>query len=200
MDFIMRVCKKVKCFIAGWVCLLAMASLSTASADFQITDIQPVLKTGSLQVSGNLELILTAKVEEATDKGIPINVDIQLRLYKKRPYLWAKELSRWVLRRQIRYHALSGQYLVSDRNPGHDANSTEVLENFTSLQQALRHMGILSEIELPFKHDPVEKDKLVLDARVSLVIETLPAPLRPVAYTSLDWHLDSGWSSWTVQP
>lgn len=200
MDFIMRVCKKVKCFIAGWVCLLAMANLSTASADFQITDIQPVLKTGSLQVSGNLELILTAKVEEAIDKGIPINVDIQLRLYKKRPYLWAKELSRWVLRRQIRYHALSGQYLVSDRNPDHDANSTEVLENFTSLQQALRHMGILSEIELPFKHDPVEKDKLVLDARVSLIIETLPAPLRPVAYTSLDWHLDSGWSSWTVQP
>ena len=34
--------------------------------------------------------------------------------------------------------------------------------------------------------------------RAHLDIETLPAPLRPVAYTSPSWHLNSGWTTWTI--
>ena len=167
---------------------------SPGAADFNVNQMQARLESGRLLISGDLELGLNNKVEEAVSKGIPLDIDIELRLYRSRPVLWSQRLSNWDFRRQIRFHALSGQYLVSEFRDG-----AEVLESYTSLQQALRQMGNISEREYTINAETDAEDSLLLDTRVRLDIESLPAPLRPVAYTSLDWHLNSGWSTWTVQ-
>jgi hypothetical protein len=60
-------------------------------------------------------------------------------------------------------------------------------------------MGTLNEISFEMPSLARTEQNYVLDVRVSLDIESLPAPLRPVAYTSLDWHLNSGWTTWTVK-
>lgn len=174
--------------------LVWVLSTTPGLADFGVSQMQAKLEAGKLALSGNLDLGLNNRVEEAVSKGIPLDIDIELRLYRKRPILWAQLLSNWRLRRQVRFHALSGQYLVSEIRDG-----TEVLESFTSLQQALRQMGTINEQEFTIAAGTDTDDPLLLDTRVSLDIETLPAPLRPVAYTSLDWHLNSGWTTWTVQ-
>ncbi len=166
-------------------------------ADFSVSEVQPELKPGVLSVSGTLDLTLTGKVEEAVAKGIPIDVDFDFRLMRQRKLLWAKEIQSWTVRRQIRYHALSGQYFVD----GAAANEKR-LENFTSLRQALRHMGTLNELTFDVVSEPQAaqvEGTYELQVRASLDIESLPAPLRPVAYTSLDWHLNSGWTTWTVK-
>lgn len=178
--------------------MLAMVVLvgqgSLVLADFSVKAMTARLAPGKILLSGNLDLALSDKVEEAVSKGIPLDIDIELRLYQTRPIFWAKRISEWTLRRQIRYHALSGQYLVSEKKGG-----VENLENFTSLPQALLHMGSLNDLELALEQEIPFKQPLVLEARASLDIESLPAPLRPVAYTSLDWHLNSGWTEWNVQ-
>lgn len=166
-------------------------------ADFSVSEIQPELKPGVLSVSGTLDLTLTGKVEEAVAKGIPIDVDFEFRLKRQRKLLWAKEIQSWKMRRQIRYHALSGQYFVDDTS-----SEEKRLENFTSLRQALRHMGTLNELSfdvVPESQSAQAEGTYELEVRASLDIESLPAPLRPVAYTSLDWHLNSGWTTWTVK-
>lgn len=174
--------------------LLILVSPELALADFSVKAINARLTPGKILLSGDLDLALSEKVEEAVSKGIPLDIDIELKLYQTRPILWAKRISEWTLRRQIRYHALSGQYLVSEKKDG-----VENLENFTSLPQALLHMGNLNDLELSLEQDTPFEHPLVLEARASLDIESLPAPLRPVAYTSLEWHLNSGWTEWNVQ-
>lgn len=176
-------------FLSTW-----LVFISPLAADFSVREINASLASGKLSLTGNLDLTLNNRVEEAVSKGIPLDIDIELRLYRSRPVIWDKQLSEWGLRKQIRYHALSGQYLVSETRDG-----SEVLENFTTLQQALNQMGNLGDRVFPVNAETGTDDRLVLDARVRLDIETLPAPLRPVAYTSLDWRLNSGWSSWIVK-
>jgi hypothetical protein len=89
--------------------------------------------------------------------------------------------------------ALSSQYLVSG------VGQTQV-ESFTTLGQALRSTGTLIDNEFPMNHFPSKDENYLLEVRASLSIESLPAPLRPVAYTSTDWRLSSGWSEWRAQP
>lgn len=194
MVSIMHACKKNKPMT--WLLVSAAMLWSAATlADFRISELQPQLQPGSLIISGVMDLALSEKVEEAVSKGIPLDLEIEFRLKRERKLLWAEQLQSWKLKRQIRYHALSGQYFVSD-----PADSNKKLENFISLQQALRHMGILSELSFDVASLEVYVDaSYILEARVSLDIESLPAPLRPVAYTSLDWHLNSGWTTWTVK-
>ena len=176
-------------FLSTW-----LVFISPLAADFNVREIDASLVSGKLSVTGSLDLTLNNRVEEAVSKGIPLDINIELRLSRSRPVIWDKQLSEWELRKQIRYHALSGQYLVSETRDG-----SEVLENFTTLQQALNQMGNLGDRVFPVNVETGTDDRLVLDARVRLDIETLPAPLRPVAYTSLDWRLNSGWTSWIVK-
>lgn len=205
MGFIMRNCAKTeKCAKngaapRGWrrwaTVVLALACFSDAGADFKVTDVQPKLVDQSLALSGNLELGLNAKVEEALAKGIPLEVNIDVLLHRERRFLWDREIASWTLRRRIQFHALSGQYLISTSAP-----EAEYSESLLTLQEALKQLGSLNDVTLALE-DAVAPDAThSVDVRVSLDIEALPAPLRPVAYTSFTWHLNSGWSTWKVAP
>jgi hypothetical protein len=171
---------------------MALTLLGQASADFKVTEVQPKLANKSLVLAGNLDLGLSSSVEEALSKGIPLDVIIDVRLYQYRRYLWNKKIASWTLRRSIQYHALSGQYLVSDGDPG-----AETHESLLTQQEALKQLGTLNDLMLPLAETPPAGDYSV-EVRVGLDIESLPTPLRPVAYTSFAWHLNSGWTSWKV--
>ncbi|MDH5511704.1 MAG: DUF4390 domain-containing protein [Gammaproteobacteria bacterium] len=174
--------------------MLVFACFSDAGAEFKVADLQPRFVEQALVLSGDLELGLNAKVEEALSKGIPLEVAIDIHLYRVRRFLWDPNIAAWTLHRRIQYHALSGQYLVSTLLPEAEAG-----ESLLTLPEALKQLGALNEVKLPLEQ-PVTEHEHSVDVRVSLDIEALPTPLRPVAYTSFTWHLNSGWSSWKVTP
>lgn len=178
--------------VAGAIFLGATA-LALAS-DFQVSSVQARTVGQTLHVDGHLELGLTPRVEEAIDNGIPIELAIDIRLYRQRPLIWDERVATWTLRRELRYHALSGQYLIG----GASAAPVD-RENFDSLNEALTEMGALEAVMLPL-NEPLESDTdYRVDVRVALDIEALPSLLRPLAYTSRAWDLNSGWTTWKVQ-
>lgn len=193
MGFTMRACKRHS-WLAGFIVIATLAA-SVADAQFRVANIAPRFVGQALALSGTLDLGLTAKVEEALSKGIPMEVVIDIILYRERSVVWDARIQTWGLRRQISYHALSRQYLVTGHRPDVGA-----VESFMSLQTALANMGSLDELNLPLRRELDGAGKYYVEVRASLDIESLPAPLRPVAYTSFAWHLSSGWTEWLVQP
>lgn len=173
--------------------VLTLGMGMAAQADFKVSEIKAEFKKRALMLNGKMDLIVSPKVEEAISKGIPLEIEIDVRLYRQRRFLWAQELDRWTLHRQIRYHALSGQYIVSDKS-----QTPAISETFTTLQEALHFLGTLSAVELPLSVAPDQEATHRVSVRVALDIGSLPAPLHPVAYTSLTWRLNSGWSTWPV--
>jgi len=175
---------------------VGLVSLSLAlQAAFSVGKIQPRLVEKALQVNGSLELVLTPKVEEAIGKGIPIQIVIDLRLVRQRPLIWDARIQTWGLRRELSYHALSGQYLV-----GRVSAAPVDRESFTSLSEALGELGALDGVALTLGETLDADAQYLLDVRVRLDVEALPSLLRPVAYTSSDWNLNSEWTRWKVQP
>ena len=188
--------RAIKKWPAGLAIATALLLLALpAGADFKVVEVQPRLEGRTLVLNGGLDLTLTSKVEEALSKGIPLEVMIDVRLYRKRWVVWHQGLGRWTLRRRIAYHALSGQYLVGNVEPGPDAR-----ESHGSLLEALRALGALNGVRLPLAADVPPEGEYGVELRAVLDIEALPAPLRPLAYTSLDWRLNSGWSTWKLAP
>lgn len=190
----MRVCAKTEWRL--WAAtVLALAGLAPALADFRVAELRPALAGQSLVLNGQLELALNAKVEEALAKGIPLDIVIEVNLYRERDFLWDRKIADWTLHRRIQYHALSGQYLVNTLEPEPESG-----ESLLTLPEALKQLGALNGVTLKLDK-PVAPDAVhTVDLRVSLDIEALPTPLRPVAYTSFTWHLNSGWSTWKVAP
>lgn len=175
--------------------LLLLVAVPAAPAGFAVASIHPRAAGKILHVSGNFDLSLTSKVEEAIGKGIPLELVFDLRLYRERTLIWDERVSDWNMRRELSFHALSGQYLIG----GIDTAPTGDRESFIGLNEALDELGSLDDVTFPLKA-PLRADATYrLDVRVALDIEALPSLLRPVAYTSSDWDLNSGWTTWKVQ-
>ncbi|MFQ5760785.1 MAG: DUF4390 domain-containing protein, partial [Acidiferrobacterales bacterium] len=142
----MRVYRRSNCLTAA--ALISALSASVADAEFTVTNVEPRLAAEALALSGVLDLGLSAKVEEALSKGIPMDVIIDISLYRERSVVWDTRIQTWVLRRRISYHALSRQYLLMGHRP-----DAAAVESFVSLQSALTTMGSLDELSFPLNRE-----------------------------------------------
>lgn len=178
--------------------LLILAGMSAAvvalASGFKVSSMQARANGSALLLAGNLDLTVTPQVEEAIATGIPIELAVDVRLYRERALIWDEKVASWTLRRELRYHALTGQYLIVA-----GTRAPVARESLNSLGEALGHMGTLSDVTLPLRRPLAPDAEYRVEIRAGIDKEALPPLLRPVAYTSPAWDLNSGWTSWKVQ-
>jgi len=180
------------------VVLLGLALLFAAHADaanFSVKSAGVVLDQRVLHINARFDLPINPRIEEALSKGIPIDVVIDINMVKHRWWWQNRPVTDHVLRRRIQFHALSRQYLVSG------LRAREPSESFGSLTQALAHAGTLDEftIALTAKKEIEPGARYLLALRARLDIEALPMLMRPLAYATPSWRLNTGWTEWPVQ-
>jgi hypothetical protein len=176
--------------------LLATLLAVPAAAEFRLQTAAPQINDRRLHLNTVFALGLNPKTEEALHKGIPLVVRFDIRVVKHR-WWWANQvIADWELPRRLQFHALSRQYLVS----GLDGDRST--ESFNTLARALEHFGRLDTLAIPLtaKKQFEPGARYFVQLRASLDIETLPALMRPLAYATPSWRLNSGWSTWPVEP
>jgi hypothetical protein len=174
--------------------LIAVAFPAFATDDFVIKEARARVEHQDVLVSAAMDLDLSEAAEDALTSGIPLNILIEFRLKRLRPLLWNETLGKWTLRAEVRYHALSGLYVVMLQRRGEP-------RLFPTQRAALQYVGTLDRISLPLPADAaMTGDELRLGLRVRMDREALPVPLRPLAYLSPNWWLNSSWTQWTVAP
>jgi len=182
--------------ILGLVLLMASALSAPLHADFSVHNAEPFVLDRVIHVNTRFDFALNSKTEEALNKGIPLDVVVDIALVRQR-WWWAnKVITDVTVRRRISFHALSRQYLVTG------LYASDPTESFGLLNQALAHMGDFTELLLPLtpkkKIEPDESYALAMRARLD--IESLPTLMRPLAYVTPSWRLGTGWKLWSVQP
>ena len=202
MASIMPVCASANAAATGrrlttWACgaLSGLALSGVVLAEgIKVVDIQPQAADSRLVLDGSLDFTLSNKVEEALNNGIPLAFILQTRLQRRRALLWDETVGQWEFRREIRYHALSDQYLVAT-----ERDLPAQRQGFQSLMEALAQVATIDALSLPLTAPLAPEHDYRLELRVHLDVEALPPVLRPVAYTSRAWDLNSGWTTWNVQ-
>jgi hypothetical protein len=190
----MRTLRKIA--VAGLVaCTVLVVFAGRAAADFVVREVEARIIDGTFHINTLLDMTLNAKPEEALNKGIPLDVVIDIALVEHRRFLWDRVVTDLTLRRHVQYHALSGQYLVSGGDLGE-----EDFVRFSTSQAALAYVGAIHNLELPLASKKNIDSRLdySLRLRVLLDIGSLPTPLRPLAYATPSWHHNSGWTTWPV--
>jgi len=174
--------------LAAW-----LAAPVAWSKGFSVREVNAGFESERLVVTGALDLELSDKAEEALSKGIPIDVLIEFSLNRERRLFWDKRIGEWTLRARIQYHALSGLYLVT-------LQDQDDPKSFASPRSALKFIGTLSRVSFPAPDAANDSaGNYWLGLRVRMDVESLPAPLRPLAYVLSAWRLKSGWTEWPVQ-
>jgi hypothetical protein len=141
-------------------------------------------------LNADIEYPLTPRVIEALQNGVPITFFQEFRLVETFPLLgrfWQWETTLWqsLLHYELRYHALSEQYVLK-------AVETDTQHSFPDLDGALIALGHIRGLSLPpeFTHN---RDDVMLQLRSGLDLNALPTPMRPGAMLSSKWQLTSPW-------
>jgi hypothetical protein len=93
-------------------------------------------------------------------------------------------------RRQLEYHALSRSYLVKNLNAGTQSN-------YRRLEDALLAAGTIQNLVLT--DEPLQPGRsYIVRIRGNLDVESLPTPVRLLAYVSSAWDMQSEWYAWQL--
>ncbi len=185
----MDVCKKFRFSFVVAICGL-LVSGSLQAREIAIRSIAATIEPGKpavVHLHGETALELPGKVETALDNGITLDFEYEVILKRPRRFIWDPARFRWLYRRQLSFFALSSKYVV---NTGQD-NSAMV---FANLHAALQYLNRLDTIRLALPEDtPDVNDHHYIEFQMRLDIESLPLPMRPLAYISSSWRLSTDW-------
>lgn len=167
--------------------LLVLLPVSTQAAGVTIEKASTRLQNSIYQLNANINYELSDAVLEALNNGIAVTMQLSIKIEQPRSYLWDELIAEKSQRYELKFHALSGQYLVK--------TNTGEQRSYLSLTTALRGLGQIRA--LPILDQALLQDPQDVMVRLKTELDTnaLPAPLRPVAWLSSEWKLSSEWYS-----
>lgn len=155
-------------------------------ANFSINYAKTHLEEEVYLLDAKLDYGLSETVIEALHNGISLTLVLTILIERERWYLWNEVVTTLKQGYQLKYYALSEQYLLKSLN-------TDIQDTFPSLELALGAVGQLEDLPLLDKHLLKVKENYQVRLQAYLDIESLPLPLRPLAYLSSQWRLKSEW-------
>lgn len=174
--------------IWGW--LTTVSALANARA-VTVNHAGLHLQGNTYLLSAEIDYRLSDKAIEALRNGIPLFWDIRICIQERRKYLWNRTIAEKKLRYRIQYHALLNMYRVRNEN-------SEEVYNFSTLPAALDLMSSIRDIPIVSRTRLDPEGRHIGKLKVSFDHESLPLPLRPIAYLNPQWYLSSDWYVWSL--
>ncbi|MBI5617849.1 MAG: DUF4390 domain-containing protein [Gammaproteobacteria bacterium] len=128
---------------------------------------------------------------EALRSGVPLVFNFEFKVTKARHFLWDQTIVAQTRRYELARHALADRYVLTDL-------ITRERRVYGSIDEAAMELGRLRNIPLGERQDFAAETSYHGHLQVRLDIESLPAPLRPIAYISPSWRMSSDWYRWNL--
>ena len=163
------------------------------ASEFRVSELSAKQQDGFFVMQAELVYDFPERPLEALQNGVPLTLEVDVQLRRAGAWLWEKDLLDVRLRYQIRYHALASTYQVLDLQ-------SESLQDFVTLESALAALGKIPAFPLIGTEELQAGESYVLSVKAQLDIESLPLPLRPMAYITPSWNLASERKKWRLKP
>ena len=143
-------------------------------------------------VAADIDFQLSKRAIEALNNGVALFWRYRFKVTQQRNFVWDKKVLEKNFMYRIQYHALLKMYRVTNEHNGK-------VENFSTLPAALDLLSTLRDYRLIEKSKLLGSERYQVGIKVGFEQDSLPLPLRPVAYLNPDWYLSSAWTLWPLE-
>ena len=173
--------------------LLVSSGALLAEPGFVFDRVQVDMRDDNVLIDADVRYQLSESTLEALEHGVPLTFELHVQLRRADSWIWNRDVLEARLRSVLRYHPLSALYELHDlQTGGHQSYATR--------DAALRALGKIRNFPVTVLSDLVTGETYKLRMKSFLDINALPLPLRPKAYLSPDWDLESEVWEWRLQP
>ena len=145
------------------------------------------------QLNATLGLVLSHNFQQAVREGVPVAIELDISVDRKRRYLPDQQAAQLAQRWKIHYHALSERYLVNNLNSGQQSSYATLDAALVALSQ-VRGLPVVDE-SLIQKGERYEGSLRV----VATIEGGLPSALKFMMFW-IDWKRSTDWYTWSVLP
>ena len=160
---------------------------------FEVRSADLELKDGVYHLNARMELPVGDAVRRGLAEGVPLTLEVDLDVERVRQLLPNSRVAELTERYHLQYNAVSARYILRNENSGQQ-------ESLPTVDAALE---MLSEVRsLPVLDKALLSDERRYEASVRAKMDygTVPFTLRVVMFWVNEWHRESDWYTWTLQP
>ena len=178
--------------------LLALAAVPLLADDedaprFKVLEASTRLVAEVYLLDARVEFAFTDEATEALENGVPLTLALEIEVFQARDLVWDASVATLAQRYRVEYRALSERYQVTNLNTGE-------LSSHANLRSALERVGRLRDFPMLDRRLLKVGERYTARLRATLDVDALPLPLRPVAYLSGSWKMNSDWHAWLLSP
>ena len=187
-DLPRQFCRPV-CILLASVLSVAVMSTAVHAEGATVTGAKLEASEDGYQIDADIQLELTAALQEAVRKGVPLYFVVEFELSRGRWYWLDQTVTSASRERRISYAPLTSQYRIS---------YSGISQNVTTFEEVRRALSRVRSWTV------LEKGKLKIgekyDAALRFRLDTsqLPKPFQLNVIASKEWSLSSDWYRWTV--
>jgi hypothetical protein len=181
----MRCCKKISLW--GGILLGLFLATAACAEGIEIKNAELEAVEDNLLLKADIDINLGQTLEDALNKGVPLNFVAEFELKRPRWYWLDETVSTAQQHVRLSYHALTRQYQLNFNNQQ---------RSYLMLDDARRELGRLRDWPVAKRTQVKDKQAYVAGLRFRLDVGQLPKPLQINALASKDWNLDSNWHYW----
>lgn len=171
--------------------VLFVAQIWAATSNILIKNAELVAVEDAYVLNADFDIDFNATIEEALNKGVPLNFLIEFQVVSPRKYWFDDEIETETMPVNMSYHALTRQYLVNVT-----INKQSHQKAFSTLNEALADLSRLRDWKVLDK-SLIEKG-LVYNAALLMRLDQkkLPKVLQVEALSSEEWSFTSQKFQW----
>lgn len=196
--FFMPFWKRPDAILRRWLALLLLPLLLAAAGGVSAQGHGIEVRRAAVSVAddhyvleADFDVTLSAPLEEALNKGIPLYFVLEFEMVRPRWYWFNDRAVSTQQGYRLSYSALTRQYRIG---------VGAFYQNFPTLSEALQVMSRLRR-RYDLEAGAISRGTAYIAAlRLRLDISQLPRPFNLNALGSREWSLGSDWHRWTVTP
>lgn len=171
---------------------------STARADglegrFEVRSADLDLKEGVYHLNARVDLPVSDAVRRGMAEGLPLTLELDLDIEHVRQLLPNSRVAELTQRYHLQYNAVSARYILRNENSGQQ-------ESLGTLDAALEQLSEIRGLPVLDKSLITADRRYEANVRAKIDYGTVPFSLRLLMFWVNEWHRDSDWYTWTLQP
>jgi hypothetical protein len=185
----------------GWLCCAAVAAalwMKLAHADglegrFEVRSADLQLKDGVYHLNAHMDLPVSDAVRRGLAEGVPLTIELHLDIERVRQLLPNSRVAELTQRYHLQYNAVSAHYILRNDNSGQQ-------ESLGTIDAAIERLSEVRGLPVLDKALITSDRRYEASVRAKIDYGSVPFSLRLVMFWVNDWHRESDWYTWTLQP
>jgi hypothetical protein len=179
--------------LAALALLAAGAGADGLDGRFEVRSADLELKDGVYQLNVRVDLPVEDAVKQGLAEGVPLSLEIDLSIARVRQLLPNATVAELTQRYHLQYNTVSARYVLRNDNSGQQQSLPTVDAAIEQLSQ-VRGLPVLDQALLP------EGRRYEASVRAKIDYGAVPLSVRILMFWVNEWHRESEWYTWTLQP